>query len=389
MDIILLGASGSIGQQTIDVIEQNRDRFSLVAFSVGRRHQVIPSILERHPQVKSVYLIGKNIAEEYQEKYPNIKFLSSDDETDSQGICKLIEENNCDMVVNALVGFIGLVPSVVALNNNRKLALANKESLVVGGEIINDLLKEGKGALYPIDSEHSALWKCLKVDNQDVDKLVLTASGGAFRKLSLDELENVTPEDALKHPTWQMGNKITIDCATMVNKAFELIEAYQLFGYMSDQLGVKLHDESLLHSYVIYKNGLCRGEYSKPDMRNPIRFALFEGECEFETVAFNNLEDLKDCHFHDFSLERYPLVGIAYQVIEKGGNLGAIFNASNEVAVRAFLDHKIKFLDIDKIINQSLKDVAYIAKPSLQDLLNTHQIATELALKMVKEVGNK
>ena len=186
-----------------------------------------------------------------------------------------------------------------------------------------------------------------------------------------------------------MGNKITIDCATMVNKAFELIEAYQLFGYKSDQLGVKLHDESLLHSYVIYKNGLCRGEYSKPDMHNPIRFALFEGECEFETVVFNNLEDLKDCHFHDFSLERYPLVGIAYQVIEKGGNLGAIFNASNEVAVRAFLDHKIKFLDIDKIINQSLKDVAYIAKPSLRDLLNTHQIATELALNMVKEVGNK
>ena len=383
MKICLLGASGSIGQQTLDVMSKNPNDFTLVSFSVGARHECIPSILKNNPNVTHIYLKDNKAKENYQNRFPNIVFYSGDEEY----LNTIIRESDNEMVVNALVGFVGLLPSVTALENNKKLALANKESLVVGGTYINKLLKKGKGQLYPIDSEHSALWKCLKVDNKNVKRLVLTASGGAFRKLSLSELKDVTPEDALKHPTWQMGNKITIDCATMVNKAFELIEAYQLFGYKSNKLGVKLHDESLLHSYVEYEDGSCRGEFNKPDMRNPIMFALYEGNIPFDTITFNSLDELKDCHFHDFDIDRYPLVNYANIVIEKGGNLGAIFNASNEVAVRAFLSHKIPFLAIDKIIGETFNEVRYIKNPSLKSLVLTHKQATKVALKLVKEIS--
>ena len=364
MKICLLGASGSIGKQTIDVINKNPNDFELVAFSVGQRTRCISNIIKKHPSVTHVFLSDKKKKSYYQNKYPNITFYS-----ERGGFCRIIEESNNEMVVNALVGFVGLVPSVFSLEHNKLLALANKESLVVGGELINKLLDEGKGKLYPIDSEHSALWKCLKVSDKHVKKLHLTASGGAFRKLSLEELKNVTPEDALKHPTWKMGNKITIDCATMMNKAFELIEAYYLFGYKSNKLGVTLHDESYLHSYVEYEDGLFRGEINKPDMRNPIKFALYQGSIPFNTQVFTSLSDLKGLHFHEFDINRYPIVRFADLVISKGGTYGAIINASNEVAVNAFLKHQIPFLAIDEIIAKSVKEMRKIDNPSLDDLL--------------------
>ena len=364
MKICLLGASGSIGKQTIDVINKNPNDFELVAFSVGQRTRCISNIIKKHPSVTHVFLSDEKKKVYYQNKYPNITFYS-----ERGGLCRIIEESDNEMVVNALVGFVGLVPSVFSLEHNKLLALANKESLVVGGELINKLLDEGKGKLYPIDSEHSALWKCLKVSDKHVKKLHLTASGGAFRKLSLEELKNVTPEDALKHPTWKMGNKITIDCATMMNKAFELIEAYYLFGYKSNKLGVTLHDESYLHSYVEYEDGLFRGEINKPDMRNPIKFALYQGSIPFNTQVFTSLSDLKGLHFHEFDINRYPIVRFADLVISKGGTYGAIINASNEVAVNAFLNHQIPFLAIDEIITKSVKEMRKIDNPSLDDLL--------------------
>ena len=290
------------------------------------------------------------------------------------------------MVVNALVGFVGLVPSITSLENNKLLALANKESLVVGGEIINQLLKEGKGKLFPIDSEHSALWKCLKVEDEGVKKLHLTASGGAFRNLSLNELKNVTPEDALHHPTWKMGEKITIDSATMMNKAFELIEAYYLFGYQNDKLSVTLHDESYLHSYVEY-DGYFRGEINKPDMRNPIKFALYQGNIPFQTQVFTSLSDLKGLTFHEFDIDRYPIVRYAYEVIKKRGNLGAIINASNEVAVHAFLEHKISFLMIEEIVSQCVKNIKYEKNPSLDELIKCDRETREFANKLIEEVN--
>lgn len=379
MKICLLGASGSIGKQTLDVISKHPSDFTLVSFSVGHRTRCISSILNKHKTVTDVYLSDKSKVKYYQNKYPQVRFYSDD-------ITKVITQSDNEMVVNALVGFVGLVPSITAIKNHKKLALANKESLVVGGEIINSLLKEYNGELYPIDSEHSALWKCLKVDSDDVDKLILTASGGAFRKLSRKELENVTPEDALRHPTWKMGNKITIDCATMVNKAFEIIEAGYLFNYPYSKVGVTLHDESYLHSYVSLKSGGFRGEISKPDMRNPIKFALYEGKIPFKTSYFSSLDDLKEFHFHDFDMVRYPVVKFAKEVLDKKGNLGAIFNRSNEVAVAAFLSHKIKFLDIEKIIALSMEKMKYISRPSLEEIIKTDQETEKFASELVKKI---
>lgn len=381
MKICLLGASGSIGRQTIDVINKNPNDFILVSFSVGKRTRCISNILKKHKSVTHICISDKNVAKKYQKKYPNIIFFH-----DESGLNDLIKESDNEMVVNALVGFVGLVPSVTALENNKLLALANKESLVVGGEIINKLLKEGKGKLYPIDSEHSALWKCLKVEDEGVKKLHLTASGGAFRKLSLDELKNVTPEDALNHPTWRMGNKITIDCATMMNKAFELIEAYYLFGYKSDKLSITLHDQSYLHSYVEY-DGYFRGEVNKPDMRNPIKFALYEGRIPFQTEVFTSLDDLKGLIFHRFDINRYPIVRYASLVIEKRGNLGAIINASNEIAVNAFLAHKIPFLMIEQIVEKSVNNIKYVKNPSLGELIKSDKKTREYASRLVKEAN--
>ncbi|MBE6133901.1 MAG: 1-deoxy-D-xylulose-5-phosphate reductoisomerase [Erysipelotrichaceae bacterium] len=349
--IVLLGASGSIGYQTLDIIKKNPQDFLLLGISIGRKTRKIHGILSLFPSVKAVCIQDKNKISYYQKHYPNVKFFYGDD-----GLIKLIDECKAEMVVNALVGFVGLYPSIYSLTNNYKLALANKESLVVGGDIINDLLKKGHGQLFPIDSEHSALWKCLKVKDDDVDKLVITASGGAFRKLNREQLVDVKASDALKHPTWKMGPKITIDCASMVNKSFEVIEAYYLFGYDYSHIDILLHDESMIHSLVKYKDGTYRAEVSHPDMRNPIRFALYEGNIPFDTEVADDYHKFGPYHFHDFDINRYPVVNHANTVMEKGGTYGAVFNASNEVAVHAYLKDEIPFLAIENIIDRCMKE---------------------------------
>ena len=303
--VCLLGASGSIGTQTLDVIKKNPSDFELVAFSVGRQTRKIRKRVKDFPSVKYICVKKNQQKKYYEAQYPNIKFSSGDD-----GLLEIINKDS-DMVVNALVGFVGLRPTLDALEKNKIVCLANKESLVVGGELVNDLLSKGYGKLYPIDSEHSALMKCLLVDDENVEKLVLTASGGAFRNLTREQLKDVTPEQALAHPTWKMGKKITIDCATMVNKTFEIIEAHYLFNYPFKKIGVKLHDESMIHSYVIYKDGTYRLDIGKPDMRNPIKLALYEFKIPFETTVSDGLDAFKQWHFHDFDIKRYPIVSMA------------------------------------------------------------------------------
>lgn len=378
--ICLLGASGSIGRQTLDVLAKNPNDFSLVAFSVGSQTRKIFSILKKNKEVKFICIKDNSQVRYYQKKYPSIRFFYGDD-----GLLDLITYSAPEMVVNALVGFVGLKPTLHALEKNLTVCLANKEALVVGGELVNNLLMQNKGKLYPIDSEHSALKKCLMVDDQDVDKLVLTASGGAFRNLSREQLINVTPEDALKHPTWKMGNKITIDCATMINKAFEVIEAHYLFGYPYEKFGIKLHDESYIHSYIQYQDGLMRLDMNKPDMRNPIKLALYEFQTPFKTIVAESLDSFKDLHFHDFKMERYPIVKYAEKVINEKGTYGAAFNAANEVAVHAFLNHEIAFLTIERIVGELMDSHINIKNPSYQKIAEidakTRQNAAELVEK--------
>ena len=380
MTVCLLGASGSIGSQTIDVMLKNPNDFDLLAFSVGKRVRCISHILKSFPRVKAIYIQDKETASRFQKNYPNVIFYYGED-----GLDNLIKISKADIVVNALVGFVGLKPSITALENNKILCLANKESLVVGGEIINRLLKEGHGKLIPIDSEHVAIKKILDVDNQNVDKIVITASGGPFRDLSREQLTNITPAQALAHPNWKMGHKITIDSATMVNKTFEIIEAHYLFGYDYDDIEVIINFNSYVHSLVRYKDGTYRLDYGKPDMRVPIKYALYQGLLPYETKVVKDLNKIKNTAFGPFDIKRFPIVNVAQRVMKEKGALGAIFNAANEEAVYAFLANKIAFLSIERIINDCLGNIKNVKHPDYRKLkeidLRTRQYVKELIME--------
>ena len=379
-NICLLGASGSIGKQTLDVMIHNPSDFSLVGFSIGKKVNKIKQILTKFPNVKYICLADEEAAKRYQKKYPCISFYHGDD-----GLNELIINSKPDMVVNALVGFVGLKPTLTALENNLIVCLANKEALVVGGELVNDLLKQGKGKLYPIDSEHVALAKCLSVDDQDVDKLIITASGGAFRKLNRDQLVNVKASDALNHPTWKMGPKITIDCASMVNKTFEVIEAHYLFNYPRERIDILLHDESMIHSLVKYNNGLYRLDHGKPDMRIPIKWAIYEGLTDFKTIVTEDYHIYSKYHFRDFDINRYPVVKWAKVVMEEKGTYGAVLNASNEVAVYAYLKDEIPFLMIEEIIDHFMDTHKNIKHPSYEMIETIDKSIRQQVKEYIKE----
>ena len=380
ISVCLLGASGSIGQQTIDVMLKNPQDFDLVSFSIGKRTRYVRGIIKHFPNVKHICLQNKSSMKYYQNLYPNIAFYNGD-----EGLNEIIKNSKAEMVVNALVGFVGLKPSITTLENNKILCLANKESLVVGGEIINNLLAKGKGKLYPIDSEHVAIAKCLAVDNQNVDKIIITASGGPFRNLKRDQLTNITPEQALAHPNWKMGKKITIDSATMVNKTFEVIEAHYLFDYDFDDIEIKINYNSYVHSIVRYNDGTYRADVGKPDMRVPIKYALYQGLTDYQTVVTDNLDDIKNTTFGEFDIKRFPIVNVAKKVIEEKGSLGAIFNASNEEAVRAFLNHEISFLGIEKIINTCLEKQDNIKNPNYEQLKRVDTLTRKMVKDLIKK----
>ena len=372
--VALLGASGSIGSQTLDVLENDPASFELVSFSVGKQIDKIPAILRRFPAVSSICVLEKENLAALKSRFPHTSFFHGD-----EGLLKLIDDPKIDMVVNAIVGFAGFFPSLEALRQEKILCLANKESLVVGGFFLNEELKKGHGRLYPIDSEHVAIAKCLShVKREDVKRLVLTASGGAFRSLPLNELERVTPAMALCHPTWKMGARITIDCATMMNKGFEVIEAKELFSFPFSQIDILLHDESCLHSFIELKDGTFLGEIGEADMHLPIAYALYEGERRENVVSFRSLDELKGLHFHPFDPKRYPIVPLALEAAKKPLGYTAVLNASDEEAVKRFLNGEIAFLDIEKIVKNALNNVTLLVREP-KDLLTLDAMAREYA----------
>ena len=364
--VILLGASGSIGTQTLDILKAHPDRFELVGFSLGKRIGFVEDVLTQFPNVSSLCVQNEEDAKNLRKKYPNLTIYHGD-----SGLISLLESVEADMVVNALVGFVGLVPSVKALELGRILCSANKESLVVGGVIINRLLREGKGKLIPIDSEHVAIAKLLRyVGLENAKRILITASGGSFRDRKREDLVSVTPEDALAHPTWSMGAKITIDSATMMNKGFEIIEADVLFGVGVDFVTPVMHRESYVHSLVEDKDGLLYADVSKPDMHGPIEYAVMEGEAPFKPVIVKSLDELP-YHFASFDPARYPAVGLALESHRRGGNSNAILNAANEEAVYAFLEKRIPFLQIEEEVRYALKAVPHLDEPTLAELVDT------------------
>jgi 1-deoxy-D-xylulose-5-phosphate reductoisomerase len=363
--LVLLGASGSIGLQTVDVVKKNKDKFEIVAFSIGRNIEVCRKLIEEI-NCNIVCVSLKEDALMLSKEYPNITFYYGD-----EGLVKLAKLENYDLLVNALVGFVGLIPTLNAIENKKDVALANKETLVVAGEIVNKALKKNGCMLFPIDSEHSAILQCLLGNNiKQVKKIIITASGGSFRDLSRDELKNVSVKDALNHPNWAMGAKITIDSATMMNKGFEVIEAHYLFDIDYDDIEVVLHKESYVHSMVEYIDGSIMAQIGNADMRIPIMYSLsYPERLKFESDF--SFSQIKSLNFKEMDFERFPLLKLAYDVGRKKGNLPAILNAANEIANKAFRDGLISFLDIDDLVYKSINDMDFIKNPSLEELIDS------------------
>ena len=378
--ICLLGSTGSIGRQTIEIINDNIKDFSLVGVSCGKNINELRKILFSNQDIKFVCVQDKENISLLEEEFKDVTFYYGD-----EGLIKLIDSSSYDMVVNALVGFVGFIPSVHTISKNIDLALANKESLVVGGELINDLLKKSTSKLYPIDSEHVALAKCLKgKKKKEIKRLVITASGGSFRDLSREELTNVTKEDALKHPSWSMGEKITIDSATMMNKGFEIIEAKHLFNLPLKKIDVLLHDESVIHSLVEFVDNSYLADLGPADMKVPISYALYEGKRKKTNTKVLKLEEMGTLHFRKLDLKRYPCIEYALRSIKTGGTLPCVLNASNEEAVYAFLRNEISFLEIEEIINLMISSHRVIDNPTIEDIVYIDQLTRKLTIEEIK-----
>lgn len=377
--LCVLGITGSIGKNVCDVVRQNPNDFEIVGCALASNIKDLKEILKIHHSIKYVAIKDKKLGEELKKEYSYLTIFSDEDY-----LIKVIDGDNYDLVVNSLVGFDGLVPTIHTLNKEIDCALANKESLVVGGDLINKILKEKKCRLFPIDSEHVALAKLIKNRENEVNRLIITASGGSFRNLSREELSNVTVEQALNHPSWKMGAKITIDSATMMNKGFEIIEAYHLFHFPLDKIDVLLHDESIIHSLVEMKDHSLLADLGIADMRIPISYALYEGNYHFLDVKTLSLDDLQVIHFRKMDYNRYPAVELCKKALTIGGSMPCVLNGANDVCNLAFRENKIKFIEIEKIIEKVMNEHKLVMNPTLEDLIEINlwaRIKTEEIIK--------
>lgn len=383
--IVILGMSGSVGQQTHQVILRHPDQFQLVGFSVWHRHHDIPTWINQHPHVTMIAVQSDQIASEYQLLYPHIRFVSG-----AEGLIQLAEWSHSELVVSAIVGFAGLAPTLAAIRSHHDIALANKETLVVAGELITDLLKSHPVHLFPVDSEHSALTQALVGESlASVDHLILTASGGPFRSLTRAQLSGITPEQALRHPTWTMGAKISIDSATMVNKGLEIIEAHFLFHIPYDRIDVVIHPQSVVHSAVSFIDGSVKAQLGATSMEIPILYALAGHQhCADTTHPFNFFKH-PQLTFEVADSERFPALRLAYQVGREGGTKPCIFNAANEIAVEAFLHHHLPFHLIETVIEETCKACPRENQTSLSVLLTADQQARQIAQHWVHHLGGR
>lgn len=356
IELCLLGATGSIGGQVLDLIREKRDHYRLAAFSFGHSiNKALDIIEEFEPDL--VCAVEELDAKRIKEVFPKVEVTFG-----NKGLQQVATYNClCPKVINALVGSVGLTPTLSAIEVGRDVFLANKETLVIGGEIVMAKAKEMGVKIVPIDSEHSAIFQLLNGNNiEDVRRIIITASGGAFRDKTRAELENVTKEDALNHPNWSMGAKITIDSATMMNKGFELIEAHYLFDLPMDKISYIMHRESIIHSFVEFLDGSMFAQMATSDMRLPIKYALeYPNHSYTEMVERLDLLKVVSLHFEELSLERFPMLGYAIDAIKRGNIYPTILNAANEVAVGLFLEERISFLDIEKIVKEALDNPIY------------------------------
>lgn len=364
--IVILGSTGSIGTQNLDIIKELGD-YKVVGLCCAKNIELLDKEIQ---EFKPLYVYTMKEEPSLYNKYKEIKFFYGE-----KGLKDIASLDDYDTLLNALVGSVGLVPTLEAIKHHKKVLLANKETLVIGGELVKEYLKKYNGTLYPIDSEHSSLWMLLdKYGKENITDVTITASGGPFFDYPLDKLDNVKIEDALNHPNWKMGRKITIDSATMMNKGFEIIEAYYLFDYPLDKIHAVINRKSIVHAMVKLKDGETKMLVDAPSMRNPIIRALYYPRIRYELKEY----DESEIELSAIDFDRFPSISLAYEAIKKGGLYPTVLNASNEASVSLFLDGKIKFTDIYKINKSVLDDFKSVDSRSLENILKYDKIIKDL-----------
>lgn len=378
--IAILGSTGSIGTQALDVIGKNPDLFEVELLTAN--NSVDSLICQAREHKPNAVVIGNK--NRYNEVKAELEPLGIKVYAGEDSIAQAVEMDTIDMVLSAMVGYSGLLPTINAIKKGKPIALANKETLVVAGEMVMDLALKNRVPIIPVDSEHSAIFQCLVGESSPIEKIILTASGGPFRNFSLEKLQMVTLADALNHPNWCMGNKITIDSATMMNKGFEVIEAKWLFGLSPNQIDVVVHPQSIVHSLVQFEDGSIKAQLGLPDMRLPIQYALaFPNriKSDFPRFSFSQYPTLT---FEEPDIKKFPALLIAHEAMIRGGNIPCALNAANEVAVAAFLNNEIGFLSIAEVIAESISRTKFIQAPSYDDYKGTDTEVRSIAKAMLK-----
>ena len=379
--IAILGSTGSIGTQTLDVVRQNPDAFSVYALSAHRSIDLlIKQALEFNPAV--VCIADETYYRPLCEALSDlpIRVLAGE-----KALAEMVTMPAIDVVVAAMVGYAGLRPTIEAIKAKKTIALANKETLVVAGEIIDRLAKRYKVDILPVDSEHSAIFQSLVgEDMTSVEKLLLTASGGPFRNFTLEQMQYVTAAEALRHPNWEMGAKITIDSASMMNKGFEVIEARWLFDIPVDKIQVLVHPQSVVHSAVQFMDGSVKAQLGTPDMRMPIQYALTYPERWMSDVARLDLFATQSLTFEEPDLKRFPNLALAYEAMNKGGNMPCVLNAANEVVNLAFRESRCGFMQMSDVIAKTMEKTMFITEPTYEDYVQTDKEARKIALELLK-----
>ena len=380
--IAILGSTGSIGTQALQVIEEHPDLYEVYAITANNR---VDKLIEQARKFQPEAVVIAN-EDKYQQLKDALADLPIKVYAGAEALCEIVESGSVNIVLTAMVGYAGLKPTINAIKAGKTIALANKETLVVAGELITELAQQYRTPILPVDSEHSAIFQCLEMNNP-ISKVILTASGGPFRTFSMEQLATVTKEQALKHPNWSMGAKITIDSASMMNKGFEVIEAKWLFGVKPEQIEVVVHPQSVIHSMIEYMDGAVKAQLGVPDMRLPIQYAF--SYPKRESLSGERLDFMK-CNTLTFEApdtKRFRNLAFAYEAMNRGGNMACILNAANEVVVAAFLKDQISFLGMSDVIEKTMNKVSFISNPTYNDYVETDAIARRIAAEFVINSG--
>ena len=380
-NVAVLGSTGSIGTQALEVIESNKDMFGVEVLTANSNHNLLIKQAIRFRPNAVVIVDG----EKYQQVLDALSPLDIKVYSGEEALGQIVEMENIDIVLTALVGYSGLKPTINAIKAKKNIALANKETLVVAGKLVTDLAKKNGVNIYPVDSEHSAIFQCLVGEfHNPIEKIYLTASGGPFRGWAKDELLGVTKKQALKHPNWDMGAKITIDSASLMNKGLEVIEAKWLFGLKSNQIEVIVHPQSIVHSIVQFTDGSMKAQMGLPDMKLPIQYALTYPERKSSRFPRFNFMDYPSLTFEKADTKTFKNLALAYDAMNKGGNMACILNAANEVVVSAFLNDKIGFLEMSDVIADCMEKSTFVQNPTFDDFVSSDEESRALANTLIK-----